>query len=101
VGDIFKDIGAGATVINRSTLTNSMNSVTDEYGREVADALQQIAELVEQSGNADAVENFNALTEELQRPNPRKSLIRSFWDGMLQAVPILADAGAKIAPLLS
>ena len=104
MGDVFRDIGAGATIINRATLTNSMNTVTDRYGRDVADALQAIAELVAQSGNADAAENFNAMTEELQRPDPRKSLVRSFWDGLQKALPAvsqLADISSKLAPLLT
>ena len=104
MGDIFRNIGTGATIINRSTLNNSMNTVAGQYGDEVAEALRRIAELVQQSGDTAAAENFNAMTEELQRAEPRKSLLRSFWNGTQQALPVLTqmvDISAKIAVLIS
>ena len=91
MGDVFKNIGAGATVINRSSLLNAMNVVKDTGDPNVSEVLRQLAEFIEQSGNKDAAENFNAFTEELQQPSPRKSLLKSFWNGMLAALPTIAD----------
>lgn len=104
VGDKFSNIGAGATIVNRSTLNNSFNTVKESYGPDMAQALQQLAELVEKSGNMDAADNFNALTEELQRPQPKKSLLKSFWSGIVEAIPNvvqLVDLTAKITSLFA
>lgn len=101
MGDVFKNIGAGATIINRSSLVNAMNVTNDAVDPSVGEALRQLADFIEQSGNKEAGENFNAFTEELQQPSPRKSLLRSFWNGMLTALPTIANlatvAGAVAA----
>jgi hypothetical protein len=91
MGDVFKNIGSGATVINRSNLVNAMNVTKDTLDPSVSEALRKLAEFIEQSGNKEAAENFNAFTEELQQSSPRKSLLKSFWNGMLAALPTLAD----------
>jgi hypothetical protein len=91
MGDVFRDIGAGATIINRSNLINAMNSASGSNSRELEDALRQLAEFIEKSGSREAADNFNAFTEELQQPSPRKSLLKSFWNGMLAALPTIAE----------
>jgi hypothetical protein len=91
MGDVFKNIGTGATIINRSNLINAMNNTNSGADPNLADALKQLADLIEKSGNSDAADNFNAFTEELQKPSPRKSLLKSFWDGMLAALPTIAE----------
>ncbi|GAB3186804.1 hypothetical protein FHX75_111310 [Micromonospora palomenae] len=99
-GDSFSHIGSGATIVNRSTLTNSLNSVKESAGEDVAAALAELADLVEKSGNADATDNFNALSAELERPEPKKSLLKSFWNGITSALgPItqLVEIGDKLS----
>lgn len=91
MGDVFKNIGAGATIINRSSLVNAMNVAKDTVDPSVSEALRQLAEFIEQSENQEAAENFNAFTEELQQPSPRKGLLKSFWNGMLAALPTIAN----------
>jgi hypothetical protein len=91
MGDRFEKIGPGATVINRSTLINSMNKTRDTVGDDVARALEELAAAVQNSGNPDAIENFNALSEELEQPHPRKAVLKSFWNGITAALPGLAE----------
>lgn len=103
-GDRFSNIGAGAVIINRSTLTNAMNSVSLAGDAETAAALEQLGKAIEESGNKAAAENFNAFNEELQRAEPRKSLLRSFWNGVVEALPSIVEltsAAAKIATLFA
>lgn len=99
MGDVFKNIGAGATIVNRSNLVNAMNATKDTVGPDVSEALRQLAEFIERSGDSDAAENFNAFTEELQQPNPRKSLLKSFWNGMLAALPTIADLATVVGTI--
>jgi hypothetical protein len=91
MGDRFEKIGSGATIVNRSALINSVNKTKEAVGGDVAHALERLAVIVEQSGNPDAVENLNALSEELERAQPRKALLRSFWNGITAALPGLVE----------
>ena len=58
-GDSFSNIGAGATIINRSNLTNSLNAARQNAGEDTANASQSVSEIVEKSGNADAADSLN------------------------------------------
>jgi hypothetical protein len=103
-GDSFSNIGANATIINRSNLQSSLNSVRTNTGEECADTLAQIARIVSASGNNDAVENFDALTAELSQPQAKRSLLKSYWTGIVTALPQvveLAQLGEKIAKIFT
>jgi hypothetical protein len=91
MGDHFEKIGAGATIVNRSTLNNSLNRAQHEAGDAAVGALEMVAQVIENSGNQEAAENFNALSEELERAQPRKSVLRSFWNGIIAALPEIAQ----------
>jgi hypothetical protein len=95
VGDSFSNI-TNATIVNRSTLTSALNAVrATPENTESASALESVAKLIEQSGNPEAVELFNALTEQLQSPRPQRALLRSTWDGIKKALPAVTSiAGA-------
>jgi hypothetical protein len=101
MGDKFENI-SNATIINRSLVQNAFNKVRDEVDEETANALKRVADEVERSGNTEAAENFNAFSEELQKPEPKKSLLRSFWGGVTLALPSIlqmTDIVAKISKL--
>jgi len=103
-GDSFSNIGAGATIINRSTLTNSLNAARAHGGEETANALKSVSEIVEKSGNADAADNLNAFNDELTKPNPKKSLLKSFWNAITDSLGPLtevASAAEHITKLFS
>lgn len=95
--------GPGAVVINRSTLQQALVTTRGTVGSETADALEQIADFINRSGNGDAAEIFNEFSSQLQQAEPKKSLLRSLWNGILGTLPeisILADATAKIAAMI-
>ncbi len=89
MGDYFSDI-KNATIINRSTVENAFNKIKENFGEETAAALVQLAKMVEQSGNQEAGEVFNAFTEEIQKPQPKKSLLKSFWNGLTTILPTIS-----------
>jgi len=102
MGDRFERIGAGATIINRSILVNSVNRARQVAGDDTARALEKLAAIVDSSHTPEAVDNFNGLTEELERAQPSKARMRSFWNGIMGALPgvvELADVADKIARL--
>ncbi|MEU5161446.1 hypothetical protein AB0G74_17820 [Streptomyces sp. NPDC020875] len=91
MGDSFSNIGDGATVINKSVLTNSLNRVKSDHGPGVSQALQRIGEIVAESQNEEAVENFNALSAELAAEAPKKAVLKALWLGIVAALPTVTE----------
>jgi hypothetical protein len=103
-GDNFSNIGAGATIVNRSTVQNAFNRVQQAHGDEVAQALKTVEEEVNKSGSKDAADNFNAFNEELSKQEPKKPVLSALWAGVVAALPALtqmADVVAKITKLFT
>jgi hypothetical protein len=97
VGDEFKHIGAGAVIINRSTVTNALNRVRTDYSPEAAQALQELVEAVQLTKRPQAIDSLNALNEELERPQPSKSRLRVWLDAITSALPDVVDVAAAVA----
>jgi hypothetical protein len=96
--------GTGAIIVNRSRVQNAFNKVTHDYDESTANALRKIEEEINNSGNKDAAENFNSFNEELEKPQSRKSVLKSLWQGTVAALPKLlefADDVAKISVLFN
>ena len=99
-GDVFKNI-RNATLINKSVVENSFNNVKAGYGEEVAKALLHIAEFIDRSGNKEAGELFDRFNEELNKPEPKKSVLKSLWEGVERAVPAITTLSDAVAKLVS
>lgn len=89
MGDYFSNI-SNATIVNKSVVQNAFNKVKETIDEDTAAALAQIAEHVEKSGNKEAGEVFNAFNEELQKLDPKKSLLKSFWTGLTSLLPTVS-----------
>jgi hypothetical protein len=87
-GDNFSNI-TNATIVNRSVVDRSFNKLSSEGNQELAAALLKIAEEIDKSASREASESFEAFNEELQKPEPKKSLLSNAWHGVTQAVPVL------------
>lgn len=98
-GDVIRDIGAGATVINRSLVEKSFNKVRDQFDENAASALRLIAQEIEKSGNKEAGELFDSFNEELQKPEPKRSLLRTLWNGMVEALPAIGQLAGVVAQI--
>jgi hypothetical protein len=95
MGDKFEFNNAkNFTFINKSSVVNSFNKVKEQFDEETANAIKQMAEIVEKSENADAVELFDAFNKEVNKPEPKKSLLKSFWNGLSTVLPILAHTAS-------
>ncbi|SCG77819.1 hypothetical protein [Micromonospora inositola] len=104
LGDRFQNIGSGATIINRSLISNALNRVVTTAGNDAAEALKVVTEHVQQSGNTEAAENLEGLLEEVERDQPRRSRMSAFWDAIIKALPSVAqlgEASAKIVELIA
>jgi hypothetical protein len=97
MGDVCSNIGAGAVIVNRSSLTNALNSTRTSYGSEAEQALSELADLVERTQNQDAVESLNGLTDELAKPGPSKSRLRVWLQAITSSLPDVAQVAAAVA----
>lgn len=88
-GDRITVNGDNNIVVNRSIVQHAFNKVKDEHDEETAKALLRIEEAINNSGNKEAVENFESFNEELAKPTPKKSILKTLWKGTLEALPEL------------
>lgn len=102
MGDYFSNI-SNATIINKSVVQNAFNKMRDKFDEDTAAALAQIAQIVEKSGNKEAGETFDDFNEEIQKPEPKKSRLNSFWTtltGMLPAITGVAGLAEKVIKMI-
>ncbi len=84
MGDKFENI-SNSTIINRSHLKNALNKY--ESDNELKNSIQELKQIVENSGNTDAEESFNDLTEEMSKPESKKSKLKAFWTSLTSCLP--------------
>lgn len=102
MGDRFENIH-NATIINRSLVEKSFNKIKSDYDEETANALKKVVAEIEKSGNKEAAENFDTFNEELQKPEPKKFVLRALWGGVTGALPSIlqmTDVVTKILKLI-
>jgi hypothetical protein len=95
MGDTFSNI-TNSNIVNRSLVTSSMNALQQSGYNESAQALEQLASLVEESGDREAGECLDNFNEELSRDQPRKAILRAMWERIVVLLP-LAGSTATIA----
>jgi hypothetical protein len=97
MGDSFQNIHR-SIIINRSQVENSITKLAETGEANATDIMSQISRIVEASQNQEAGDLFNQFTEELQKPAPRKSLLRRSWDNLMTVLPAVGEiAGATEA----
>jgi hypothetical protein len=84
MGDKFENI-SNSTIINRSNLENVLNKY--ESDNELKNAIQELKQIVENSGNEEAKESFNDLTAEMAKPELKKSKLKAFWSSLTSTLP--------------
>ena len=103
MGDVFKNI-SNSSIINRSSFFDALSSLEAKSEPDLMAALESIAGEVEASGNKAAGELLEQLMEELSREEPRRSLIKRSWEGLVDLLPSvakIATATAALGKLLS
>ena len=101
MGDKFENINH-AIIVNRSRVDQAFNRYKAAGDDDVASALKQIAEHVNQSGNVAAAAVFDQFTSAINEQQTDKSKIRQCWDGLVAILPSVssvAGAAATIAKL--
>lgn len=102
MSDKFENI-TNSTIVNRSAVENAFGLLKSQGNEEAANAIEEVAKIVEASGNSAAAKLFDALNEELTKEAPDKSILKQCWDGVVAILPDvgkIAGAAAAIAKLL-
>lgn len=103
MGDVYKNI-QNSQITNRSVAESTMNVLNSRSDETLADFIGALTEEVESSGNVEAGELLDQFNEELSRDEPRKTLLKRSWEGLVEILPSVAKvagAGAAIAKLFS
>jgi hypothetical protein len=90
-GDKIEVHGSGNIVVNHSSVRNAFNCVAAAHDEETANALLRVEAEINKSSNKEAAENFESFSDELSKPEPKKSLLKSLWQGTLAARPTLKE----------
>jgi hypothetical protein len=93
-----------STVVTGSVLNHAMNSVAGGEGGDTAKALALLAQVVHDAGNRDAGQVLDAFNKELADQQPRKPLLRAFWDSLVKLVPAVVavkEIIEKVVPLFT
>ncbi|MDR1895187.1 MAG: hypothetical protein LBR10_00160 [Prevotellaceae bacterium] len=85
---------------NRSKVEGSFNKISEQMDENTANVLKQIAEIVESSANNKAKDLFEEFSKEINKPEPKKSLLETYWNGLISALPILASTASITASIL-
>jgi hypothetical protein len=101
MGDKFEFNNAKNFIfVNKSNVENSFNKIKEQFDEETANVIKQIAEIVEKSSNVEAVDLFDAFNEEVNKPEPKKSLLKSFWTGLTAALPVLTSTASIVEKVM-
>lgn len=98
VGDKFENI-SGSTIVNKSLLSNALNTVNSQYGDDVKNALDEISEYIESAGDEVSTELFNGFNKELGNKESSKTVLNALWDGLVTKLPDAAKVATAIATI--
>jgi hypothetical protein len=99
MGDVFQN-NQNATIINRSNVQNAFNKIEKEHDEETSKALVKVAEFIENSKDPTAGVLFNSFAEELNKSQPDKFRLKSFWSGIEKALPTISTIAGTVAKIV-
>lgn len=80
---------------------NVISNVGERYGQDKAQAIKEVAEYIEKSKSPAASALFESFNQELNKPQPDKSRLKSFWEGVENVLPSIATISESVAKIVS
>ena len=102
LGGPMVNISANNSTIVYSSLVSNAFNVLKERSVDQQAAFDKIRAFVESSANAEAREIFAEFSNEVAKPQPRKPLLKAYWDGLVSYLPdivTLAESASKLISL--
>lgn len=78
----------------KSNVKDSFNKNSDNSNENITNVIKEIAKIVEASKNKDANVLFKEFTKELDKKQPSKPKLRSFWNSLKEILPILSTTAS-------
>ncbi|WP_455073132.1 hypothetical protein [Prevotella jejuni] len=78
----------------KSSVKDSFNKNSDNSNENITNVIKEIGKIVEASGKNEAVELFKAFTEEMNKTQPSKPALKSFWNSLEGILPILSTTAS-------
>lgn len=78
----------------KSNVKDSFNKNSDNSNENITKVIKEIAKIVEASKNKDANVLFKEFTKELDKKQPSKPKLRSFWDSLKEILPTLSSTAS-------
>lgn len=97
MGDKFENI-SNSTVINRSSLKNAMNTMANA-SKGIEDALEEVSEYIEQTGNEDLIKLFDSLTGEISKETDNKIVLSTIWEKIVKMLPDTVKIATAVAAI--
>lgn len=98
MGDKFENI-SNSTVINKSLLSNTLNTISSLYGNEVKKALDEISHHIENSEDKESAELLNGFNQEINNEKQNKTVLKTLWNGLVSSLPDAAKVSTAIATI--
>lgn len=95
MGDNFSNIGANASIYNRVSNT-SINQMTNTYGEDFVEALQQLAKHTSTSNDISVVKSFNNFENEIIKKDSSKTTLRILWDNLERTLPSIEKVASSV-----
>ncbi len=102
MGDNFSNI-SDSTIVNRSTVTGSGNTLSSEGVKELRDLIEGIRGQLPAGASGEFLKHLDRMHVELAHTSPDRTLLKSIWEGVARLAPQLgsvADAVGKVSALI-
>ena len=85
MGDNFNNISG--TIVNRSNIHVNYGEIQSNHSAELASAVKELTDYVEQQGNDDATKQISLLVSELSKQSPNRPAIRESFRRLTTLLP--------------
>jgi len=105
IGDIGGDIigasvsGSNSNIIGKSIVVSGSLYDAKRHDDQIRKALEMIAEFIKKSNNPAATVLFDNFSEELNKPQPEISRLRSLWSGLETVLPSIASISETVGKI--
>lgn len=98
MGDKFENISQ-STIVNRSLLQNSLNTISEKYGDDIKIAIEEVANYIDEIKNIESAELLEKFNEEISVKDSNKSVLKVLWEGLLKTLPDTAKIASAISTI--
>lgn len=85
--------------VGRYAVQNAIPVVTSRFGDSVAAAVTTVEAEINRAGNREAAEQFTTFCEHVSHPRPNPVVLRSLWQGTIDAMPELRRLGDAVTQI--